>query len=97
MIVIIKKTFCIAGPNWGNPLTKEQRIKIENIKKKLIVSKKDTKAFKRTKISSQDDRPSARAMGSIFGIGILSLIFCLIDLPDIPKLWRDLTYVSCVI
>ena len=81
--------FAIAGYNKKEPLTKQQQEKIENIKKNLTVDVKETNAYKRKKISAHDDRPSAKAVGSILGIGVLSVVFCLIVIPDIPTLIRD--------
>ena len=87
--------FAITGYNQKEPLTKQQQEKIENIKKNLTMDVKETNAYKRKKISAHDDRPSAKAVGSILGIGVLSVVFCLIVIPDIPMLIRDFGTEQC--
>ena len=71
-------------------LTKEQQLKLENIKQKLTVHKKNTKAAKMKKISAPDSRPTAKAVGAALGIGLLVLVLSIIVLPDIPIIIHDI-------
>ena len=75
-------------------LTKKQQQKLDNIKKNLTVNARETNAFKRTKTSAPDHRPTAKAMGAVLGAGLLAVLFCAIVIPDIPKLYRDFKYGS---
>ena len=71
-------------------LTKEQQLKLDNIKQKLTVNKKKTKAAQMKKISAPDSRPTAKAVGAALGIGLLVLVLSIIVLPDIPVIIRDI-------
>ncbi|KAJ8298627.1 hypothetical protein KUTeg_022687, partial [Tegillarca granosa] len=52
-------------------LTPEQQEEILEMKRKLLVNKKELSSFIRSKTSAKDDRPTAKGIGSI---GILMLI-----------------------
>ena len=73
-------------------LTKEQQRRLDDIKNKLTVDKKETKAAKMKKISAPDTRPTAKAVGGALGIGLLVLVFALIVLPDIPVIIHDIRW-----
>lgn len=60
---------------------------IEEIKKKLAVNKEQLSSNIRKKISVMDDRPSARAVGSV-GVVILTVCFGLLIALDYVTLTR---------
>ena len=67
-------------------LTKEQRLKLQRIREELTINPKNLSAFQRRGISAPDDRPSAKAVGSVLGIGVLVAVCLVIVVPDIHKL-----------
>ena len=67
----------------------ELRLKLLRILEDLTLNPRELSSFKRTKISAKDDRPTAKAVGSVLGIGFLVTICVLIVVPDIPKLIKD--------
>ncbi|KAK3099522.1 hypothetical protein FSP39_005703 [Pinctada imbricata] len=57
---------------------------------KLKVSKKETSRYRASKISVQDNRPSAVALGSGLAICLLVIPLALIVISDIPLLIRHM-------
>ncbi|XP_048728747.1 uncharacterized protein LOC125646470 [Ostrea edulis] len=64
--------------------------KILKIKQELKLNKIQLSKTKRQKISSSDSRPSAFALGSVLGVGIIITFFLTIMICDLPSLHRQI-------
>lgn len=68
--------------------------KIVKIKQKLLLKKDELSTIKRRKTSVLDIRPSAFALGSMLGVGIITTLVVVIAISDLPllgnkiKLWH---------
>ncbi|XP_062589156.1 uncharacterized protein LOC134250829 [Saccostrea cucullata] len=71
---------------------KQLQDKITAIQKKLVLEKKNLASQKNAKISVADPRPSAKAVGSIVGVGIIMFTFAIIVLLDLPVLYRHIRF-----
>ncbi|XP_052105415.1 uncharacterized protein LOC127738271 isoform X2 [Mytilus californianus] len=77
----------------GLNLTKEQlevylEEELANLRGNLTIDPKGTSAFKNTKISAPDSRPSSAAVGAL-GIILLTVIFGLIIISDVLSFFRS--------
>lgn len=61
---------------------------IANLRGNLTIDPKGTSAFKNTKISAPDSRPSSAAVGAL-GIILLTVIFGLILISDVLSFFRS--------
>ena len=73
-----------------NPTIAELNEKIEQMKKELLLNTRTLSSSVRKRTSAKDDRPSATGVGVVFGIGIFTLLFALVIVPDIPSLVSDI-------
>ncbi|VDI42269.1 Hypothetical predicted protein [Mytilus galloprovincialis] len=66
----------------NTPLTNDELIqKIEQLRSELTVDKKKTSRYKRSLISTADDRSSSKCIGS-FSVVVLAIVICVIVLMD---------------
>ncbi|XP_022298408.2 uncharacterized protein LOC111107483 [Crassostrea virginica] len=73
-----------------NPTIAELNEKIEQMKKELLLNTRTLSSSVRKRTSAKDDRPSATGVGVVLGIGIFTLLFAAVIVPDIPSLVSDI-------
>lgn len=64
---------------------------LTELRRNLTIDAKETSAFKNTKISAPDSRPSSAAMGAL-GVVLMTVIFALIILSDCITFLRHRSY-----
>lgn len=64
---------------------------LTELRRNLTIDAKETSAFKNTKISAPDSRPSSAAMGAL-GVVLMTVIFALIILSDCITFFRHRSY-----
>lgn len=65
--------------------------RLKELRRNLTIDAKETSAFKNTKISASDSRPSSAAMGAL-GVVLMTVFFGLIILSDCITFFRHKSY-----
>lgn len=68
--------------------------KIAEMKKELEVNQKQLSSAVRAKTSAKDERPSAKGVGSILGVGMITFVLVTIVCSDLPMIYRQVRYGS---
>ena len=68
--------------------------KITEMKKELEVNQKQLSSTVRAKTSTKDERPSAKGVGSILGVGIITFVLVSVLCSDLPVMYRQIRYGS---
>ncbi|XP_062578281.1 uncharacterized protein LOC134240189 [Saccostrea cucullata] len=66
--------------------------RLDEMKKKLEVNQKELSATVRAKTSAKDERKSARGIGSVLGVGIITFVLVTLVISDLPLLYRQIRY-----
>lgn len=66
-----------------NNETEEIQQRINEIKANLTIPVNTTSEFHRSKTCAEDERMTSRAIGFVFGVGLISVLSALILFPDI--------------
>ncbi|XP_048779630.2 uncharacterized protein LOC125683012 [Ostrea edulis] len=68
--------------------------RIAEMKKELEVNQKQLSSAVRAKTSAKDERPSAKGVGSILGVGMITFVLVTIVCSDLPMIYRQVRYGS---
>ncbi|XP_061177941.1 uncharacterized protein LOC133186701 [Saccostrea echinata] len=66
--------------------------RLNEMKKELEVNQNELSATVRAKTSAKDERKSAKGMGSVLGVGIISFVLMTLVCSDLPLLYRQIRY-----